>query len=189
MGADPVSGVPLEDANTLAGVPDGLGRLWTPHRMTYINGQDKPASSEQHDCPFCQLPSRDDVDALIVYRGEHIYVSMNLYPYAPGHLLFMPYRHIHDYLELTGDEATELHHLTRCAIATSRLVQHPDGFNIGMNLGKVAGAGIAGHLHQHLVPRYLGDANFMPIIGRTRPVPTLLADSRQLFADNWVANP
>ena len=114
----------------------------------------------------------DDDAGLVVHRGELAYVVLNLYPYAPGHLMVCPYRHIADYTETTDEEAAEIADLTRTAMRRApRRCRGPQGFNIGMNQGDVAGAGIAAHLHQHVVPRWPGDQNFMPIIGRTKTLP------------------
>ena len=144
----------VEDARSFAGVPDDTQRLWTPHRMAYIGGENKP--EDPHDdeqCPFCAGPQRSDEDALIVHRGQVAYVILNLYPYNAGHLLVCPYRHVADYTELDDDEVREIAELTRTAMRVIRQVSDPAGFNLGMNQGPVAGAGIAAHLHQHVVPR------------------------------------
>lgn len=172
-----------------AGVPDALQRLWTPHRMAYIKGQDKPEGDEPPGCPFCRLPSLDDERALIVARGETVYAVLNLYPYNPGHLMVVPYRHVADYTELTPAETRELAELTQHAMLVVRAVSAAHGFNIGMNQGVIAGAGIAAHLHQHLVPRWGGDANFMPVIGHTKVLPQLLGETRRLLADAWEVPP
>lgn len=172
---------------TFAGAPDAFQRLWTPYRMAYIRGENKPRDDSPGQCPFCTIPERDDADGLIVRRGVHCYAVMNLYPYNSGHVLVCPYRHISDLTELTADEAAELTQLTQQAMATLRAVSHPAGFNLGINQGEIAGAGIAAHLHQHVVPRWLGDANFLAIVGRSRALPELLGDARQLLADGWVA--
>lgn len=172
-----------ESHQDLAGVPDSFGRLWTPHRMVYIQGEGKPKGSG--DCPFCTSPGRDDAEGLVVARGRHAYVVMNLFPYSPGHLLVCPYRHVADYTDLTADETQEVAALTQQAMRVIRAVSAPDGFNLGMNQGDVAGAGIAMHLHQHIVPRWAGDMNFMPVIGRTRVLPQLLEDSRRLLVEAW----
>jgi ATP adenylyltransferase len=166
------------------GAPDALDRLWTPHRMAYIRGESKPADDSERACPFCRMPGLDDA-GLIVHRGELAYVVLNLYPYAPGHLMVCPYRHIADYTETSAEEAEEIGVLTKEAMHTLRRVSAVQGFNIGMNQGAVAGAGIAAHLHQHVVPRWLGDQNFMPIIGRTKTLPELLVDTRALLAEAW----
>ena len=168
-----------------AGEPDGLDRLWTPHRMAYIRGENKPGDATAGECPFCRLPGGPDPDGLVVHRGELTYAVLNLYPYSPGHLLVCPYRHIADYTETTTEEAAEMSEVTRRAMTVVRAVSGAQGFNIGMNQGAVAGAGISAHLHQHVVPRWPGDQNFMPIIGRTKTLPELLADTRDLLAAAW----
>jgi len=167
------------------GDPDGLDRLWTPHRMAYIRGENKPTDTSAGECPFCRVPDGSDPDGLVVARGELAYAVLNLYPYSPGHLLICPYRHIADYTQTTDEEAAELSGLTRRAMSVVRAVSGAQGFNIGINQGSVAGAGISAHLHQHVVPRWPGDQNFMPIIGRTRTLPELLADTRDLLAAAW----
>ncbi|MGP9693725.1 HIT family protein [Brachybacterium sp. AOP25-B2-12] len=184
----PGSGVPVEDTGTFAGDPDGLQRLWTPHRMAYILGDSRPEDPQDAgQCPFCTAPGREDEDALIIHRGRVAFVILNLFPYNSGHLLVCPYRHVADYTDLTEDEVLEVAELTRTAMRVIREVSHPAGFNLGMNQGEVAGAGIAAHLHQHVVPRWQGDANFLPIIGRTKALPILLADTRRLYAEAWPA--
>jgi ATP adenylyltransferase len=168
-----------------AGEADGLDRLWTPHRLAYIRGENKPLDATSGECPFCRVPDLDDAEGLVVHRGEVVYAVLNLYPYAPGHLMVCPYRHIADYTETSSEEAEEMGLLTRQAMTVIRSVSGAGGFNIGMNQGAVAGAGISAHLHQHVVPRWPGDQNFMPIIGRTKTLPELLADTRELLAAAW----
>jgi ATP adenylyltransferase len=167
------------------GDPDGLERLWTPHRLAYIRGENKPLDGSSGECPFCRIPSLSDDEGLIVHRGELAYAVLNLYPYAPGHLMVCPYRHLGDYTETTDEEAAEIAALTKRAMHVVRAVSGAGGFNIGMNQGQIAGAGIAAHLHQHVVPRWLGDQNFMPIIGRTKTLPELLGETRALLAAAW----
>lgn len=167
------------------GVPDALQRLWTPHRMAYIRGANKPVGSEPEGCPFCRIVELDDADALILARGALVYAVLNLYPYNPGHLMVVPYRHVADYTELTAAETVELAEFTQRAMVVIRGVSAPHGFNIGMNQGVVAGAGIAAHLHQHVVPRWGGDSNFMPVIGHTKVLPELLGETRELLAAAW----
>jgi ATP adenylyltransferase len=168
------------------GEPDGFQRLWTPHRMAYIKGEGKPTGPAADDgCPFCEIPTMSDSDGLIVRRGESVYAVLNLYPYNGGHLMVVPYRHIADYTDLDEQETTELAEFTKRAMSALRKASGAQGFNIGMNQGHVAGAGIAAHLHQHLVPRWGGDTNFMPVIGHTRVLPQLLADTRAMIADAW----
>ncbi len=167
------------------GAADGLDRLWTPHRMAYIRGESKPADDTEGECPFCRIPTREDESGLLVHRGEVAYVVLNLYPYSPGHLMVCPYRHIADYTETTEAESVEIASLTKRAMEVVRSVSGAHGFNIGMNQGAIAGAGIAAHLHQHVVPRWAGDQNFMPIGGRTKSLPQLLTETRELLAEAW----
>ena len=164
------------------GVPDELDRLWTPHRMAYISGENKPADGTPGECPFCRIPALDDEEGLVVHRGEVSFVVLNLYPYSPGHLMVCPYRHVADYTELTDEETDEVARFTKQAMRVVRSVSGAHGFNIGMNQGAIAGAGIAAHLHQHVVPRWAGDQNFMPIIGRTKTLPQLMGETRRLLA-------
>lgn len=174
--------IELTESREYARVPDELQRTWTPHRMVYIReGSDR----EERGCPFCVVPSKSDEDGLIVARGEHAYVVMNLYPYNAGHLLVCPYRHIATYDEANRDEVLEIAALTQTAMRVHREVSRVDGFNIGMNQGQIAGAGIAGHLHQHIVPRWAQDANFFPIIAKTKAMPVLLGDLRAKLAEAW----
>lgn len=184
------------------GIPDHLQRLWTPYRMAYLTSgsgadrtaQDDPdadrttAAASADDptaCPFCRIPTLSDEDGLIIARGVHVYAVLNLYPYNPGHLMVVPFRHLPDYTDLDSPELAEFSMFTRHALRTVRTVSAPHGFNIGINAGSAAGAGIAEHLHQHLVPRWGGDSNFMPVIGQTKVLPQLLADTRRLLAQAW----
>jgi ATP adenylyltransferase len=167
------------------GEPDAFQRLWTPHRIQYIKGEGKPASSDAQDCPFCRIPTLDDVSGLIVHRGELAYAVLNLYPYNAGHLLVCPYRHVADYTELTLAETVEVATMSQTAMRVMRGITSPQGFNLGLNQGQVAGAGIAAHLHQHIVPRWGGDSNFLPVIGQTKTMPQLLGDTRDLLAAAW----
>lgn len=176
----------LEDPRDFARVPDGFERLWTPHRMAYIEGE-KPTDEAGHGCPFCVAPGRSDDEGLIVARGSLCYVVMNLFPYNPGHVLICPYRHVPRYLDLTDAETAEFTELTKTALRVLEQTSAPMGYNIGMNQGRVAGAGVAAHLHQHVVPRWGGDANFLPIIGQTKALPLLLEDVRLRLAAAWPA--
>jgi ATP adenylyltransferase len=155
--------------------------------MAYISGADRPEGGYEapDGCPFCVAPGLDEDRSLVVARGTEVFVVLNLYPYNPGHLLVCPYRHVADYTELTDSETAELAALTRRAMRVIRHVSSPHGFNLGMNQGAVAGAGIAAHLHQHVVPRWGGDGNFMPVVGRTKVVPQLLGDTRALLVKAW----
>jgi len=156
---------------------------FTPWRMAYISSSDTPANDE------CVLCARGRVtptaDNLVLYRGASCYALMNLYPYNTGHLMIVPYRHTADLAGLDAATAGELFDLTRKSVAAITTVMAPHGFNIGMNLGRTAGAGIDEHMHMHIVPRWNGDANFMPIIGGTKLIPEALdqtyAKLRPLF--------
>lgn len=172
----------LQERFELVGVPDEFQRLWTPHRMVYINKGQQP---KKDDCPFCVAPSMSDEDSLIVARGKHAFVLLNLFPYNSGHVLVCPYRHISTYDLATPEEVAEIGELTQIAMRVIAKVTNSDGFNLGMNQGEVAGAGIAAHLHQHIVPRWASDANFLPIIAKTKALPQLLGEVRQSIADAW----
>ncbi len=174
----------VEDAADFAGVPDAFQRLWTPHRLVYIQDGQQPAKDS---CPFCLAPSMDDETALIVARGEHAYVLLNLYPYNSGHLLVCPYRHVALYDDASQDEIGEIASLTQTAMKVLRSVSRCDGFNLGMNQGRIAGAGIAEHLHQHIVPRWALDSNFFPIVAGTKALPRLLGEVRAEIAGAWQA--
>ena len=182
------AGVPrIEGA---VGVPDAYQRLWVPHRIAYITSNHSgpnAGASPDGACPFCAAPSFSDEDALIVHRGESAYVLLNLFPYNSGHLLICPYRHVALYDEATEAETAELAALTQTAMRVLRADSRCDGFNIGLNQGRVAGAGVADHLHQHVVPRWAADANFFPIIASTKALPSLLGDTRAALAAAWPA--
>ena len=155
---------------------DALQRLWTPWRMAYV----KDPNRESAGCPFCELPARgpdSDAETLILHRGDLTYVILNAFPYNPGHLMIVPFRHIAEYDDLADDEAVEMVRLTQRAIRVLRETSGTHGFNIGINLGGIAGAGIADHVHQHVVPRWGGDTNFMPVIGQTKVLPELLEET------------
>ncbi len=148
-----------------------MDRLWAPWRMHYIQSAD-----DQEGCIFCRFPTEeDDANNLLVLRGRTAFVLLNAYPYSNGHLMVTPYRHTAEISDLNADEMAELMALTGDSIGLLRQVFRPDGFNVGMNLGRVAGAGIADHLHIHVVPRWSGDTNFMPVIGDVRVIPESLA--------------
>ena len=179
----------MSDAGQGAEEADGLDRLWTPHRLAYITGEGRPEGGYEKPagCPFCVAPGLPEGRSLVVARGERVYAVLNLYPYNPGHLLVCPYRHVADYTELDAEETVELAGFTQTAMRVVRACSGAHGFNLGMNQGAVAGAGIAAHLHQHVVPRWGGDANFLPIVGRTKALPELLSDTRRRLAQAWPA--
>ena len=177
-----LDGVPAESGAGFAAIPDAFQRLWTPHRLVYIESGQQPADDA---CPFCRAPELDDEQALIVARGESAYVLLNLYPYNSGHLLVCPYRHIAQYDEATAAEVAEIGELTQTAMRVLTATSGCQGFNIGMNQGRIAGAGIAAHLHQHIVPRWSLDSNFFPIIAGTKAVPRLLGEVRDEVSRAW----
>jgi len=155
--------------------------------MAYINDADRrdEGYGEPAGCPFCRAPEQGEDDSLVVARGKFVYAVLNLYPYNPGHLMVCPYRHVADYTNLDDAETMELARFTQTAMRVIRRTSGAHGFNLGMNQGTVAGAGIAAHLHQHVVPRWGGDTNFMPVVGRTKVLPQLLSDTRALLAKQW----
>jgi ATP adenylyltransferase len=160
---------------------EGFDRLWTPHRMAYVAPQDPV----QEGCPFCAMEDMPVEESLVVARGVHCFVVLNLHPYNPGHLMVLPLRHVAELEELTDDESLELMAMTQVAIRVLKQVSGPHAFNVGLNLGGVAGGSLADHLHQHVVPRWSGDANFITIVGATKTLPQLLADTRELLAEAW----
>ncbi|MEO0026823.1 MAG: hypothetical protein RL716_154 [Actinomycetota bacterium] len=172
----------MEMSSDLPGVPNAFQHLWTPHRLVYIQNGQQPADE---DCPFCLAPDKPDEESLIVFRGVHAYALLNLFPYNSGHLLVCPYRHISTYDLATPEEVAEIGAITQHAMKVVRTVSKAHGFNIGLNQGEVAGAGIASHLHQHIVPRWANDANFFPIIAETKALPRLLGEVRKDIAEAW----
>ncbi|WP_247828897.1 HIT family protein [Arthrobacter antioxidans] len=188
---EPAAGYPgdreVTDGFELAGVPDAFQRLWTPHRLAYIKGGQEQVTTEE-SCPFCRAPQLSDEDALIVHRGTHAFVLLNLFPYNAGHLLVCPYRHVPDYTDIDGAETAEIAALTQTAMRVLRRVSNPSGFNLGMNQGVTGGAGIAAHLHQHVVPRWGGDGNFLPIIAQTKAITQTLGDVRGQVAAAWAGD-
>ena len=149
-----------------------MEKLWAPWRMAYI------AVTQPEGCVFCTKPETgNDREELILYRGETCFIIMNLFPYNNGHVMVVPYRHTADLLSLTATEQVEMMRLTQFCVRVLKDAINPDGFNLGMNLGRTAGAGIADHLHMHIVPRWNGDTNFMPVIGETKVLPDALLGS------------
>jgi ATP adenylyltransferase len=143
--------------------------LWTPWRYAFFSAE-KPSG-----CIFCDLPKLgDDVKARIVYRGEHCFVILNTYPYTSGHVMVVPYAHLDELQKLPASAAAEMIELSKKMEGTLREVYKPDGVNLGMNIGKAAGAGIAGHIHMHVLPRWIADANFISVVGETRILPETL---------------
>jgi ATP adenylyltransferase len=146
-----------------------MERLWAPWRLEYIVGE------KEEGCIFCEFPKRgDDAKYLILHREALVYVIMNAYPYSNGHLLVVPYRHVGDISELTDEESLGMMLLARKCCQVLREAVRPDGLNLGMNLGTAAGAGIADHAHMHIVPRWNGDTNFMPVLADVKVIPEAL---------------
>jgi ATP adenylyltransferase len=143
--------------------------LWTPWRYAYVTGADRAPA-----CIFCEAPKQTDSQAHIVHRGTHCYVILNTYPYSNGHVMIVPYAHLDELRKLPAEAAAEMMALTQRMESVLRALYHPDGINLGMNIGKAAGAGVAGHIHMHVLPRWIADANFVSVIGETRVLPEAL---------------
>jgi ATP adenylyltransferase len=144
--------------------------LWTPWRYAYVSGTEKAIG-----CIFCEAPKEtDDAKSLIVHRGENCFVILNAFPYTPGHVMIVPYEHVDELRKLPGPAAVEMMALSQRMEAVLRELYRPDGINLGMNIGKAAGAGIAGHIHMHELPRWVADANFVSVVGETRVLPETL---------------
>jgi ATP adenylyltransferase len=164
-------------------VTDRLELLWAPHRMAYVTGEGSAPVPD--GCPFCRIPDLDDNAGLVVARGDEVYAVLNKHPYNPGHLMVVPYRHVAELEDFTAGEMHALAEMTRQAVVAIKKAASPHGFNVGLNLGGVAGGSLADHLHQHVVPRWGGDANFMTVVGNTKVIPQLLGDTRDLLAEVW----
>ena len=153
-----------------------MERIWSPWRMAYI--QAAKEQGEDGGCIFCDLPAEgDDVRTMILARGELAFVIVNSFPYNPGHLMVAPFRHVGAFTSLEADELADVDALVARSIRALEQEMEPHGYNLGMNLGRVAGAGIPDHVHWHLVPRWNGDTNFMPVVGQTRVLPELLEET------------
>ena len=154
-----------------------MDRLWTPWRYQYITGESGEKTGDDHSstsCIFCTLPQQDhtwDERNYIIHRARHNFIVLNLYPYTSGHLLIIPYEHTSELDSVSKAATDELMDLAKRAQTLLREAYRPDGFNLGMNLGRAAGAGVAAHLHLHVMPRWAGDANFMSTVGETRVLP------------------
>lgn len=154
--------------------------LWAPWRLEYIEQAD-----EQEGCIFCRAAEAGDEDGLVVHRGEEAFVLLNRFPYASGHLMVAPYRHVGDFAELTDEEVVEIHRLTSQGMGALAELYSPQGYNVGWNLGRIAGAGVTDHVHSHLVPRWAGDTNFMPVLADVKVMPEHLAETRRRLAEAW----
>ena len=157
-----------------------MERLWAPWRLEYVQ-----TAGEQVGCVFCNAAAGDDEETLVVSRGERAFALLNRFPYASGHLMVAPYRHLDELGALDEDEALELHRLTVAAIVALAATYRPDGHNVGWNLGRVAGAGVVDHVHLHVVPRWGGDTNFMPVLAEVKVIPEHLTETRRRLVAAW----
>jgi ATP adenylyltransferase len=157
-----------------------LRQLWAPWRLEYIQSAD-----QQEGCLFCRAAGLDHEEGLVVHRGERAFVLLNRYPYASGHLMVAPYRHEGEFGELEAEEALEVHRLAAMGVGVLADVMAPQGFNLGWNLGRVAGAGVVDHVHLHVVPRWAGDTNFMPVLADVKVMPEALEATRRKLAEAW----
>jgi ATP adenylyltransferase len=158
-----------------------MQHIWTPWRMKYIQENKKDS-----DCIFCQaLTQPDGSDNLVLFRGENVFVILNRYPYTSGHVMVVPMIHKPILEELDAIIRAEIMELTTQCVAVLRAVYNPEGFNIGMNIGAIAGAGIADHVHMHIVPRWAGDTSFMSTLGETRVLPESLEETYQKILNAW----
>jgi ATP adenylyltransferase len=155
-------------------------QLWAPWRLEYIQGAD-----EEQGCVFCRARDGEDEAGLVVHRGKRAFVVLNRYPYASGHLMVAPNRHESEFGDLDADEALELHRLGAAGLAALAETMHPQGFNLGWNLGRIAGAGVVDHVHLHVVPRWAGDTNFMPVLADVKVLPEALEATRRKLAEAW----
>jgi ATP adenylyltransferase len=154
--------------------------LWAPWRLDYIQQAD-----ELEGCVFCTAAAASDEEGLVVRRGESGFVLLNKFPYASGHLMVAPYRHVADFGELEDAEALEIHRLAEQGLGALAAVYEPQGYNLGWNLGRIAGAGVVDHVHLHVVPRWAGDTNFMPVLADVKVLPEHIAESRSRLAEVW----
>jgi ATP adenylyltransferase len=154
--------------------------LWAPWRLEYIEQAD-----EQEGCIFCFAAEGDDEESHVVHRGSRAFVILNKFPYSSGHLMVAPYRHVGEFGELEDEEALEVHRLAGHGLGALAAVYRPQGYNLGWNLGRIAGAGITDHVHLHVVPRWAGDTNFMPVLADVKVLPEHLLETRRKLAEAW----
>jgi len=154
--------------------------LWAPWRLEYIQGAD-----EQPGCLFCNAAGDDSEEALVVHRSKHAFAMLNRFPYASGHLMVAPFRHVGDFGDLDGDETLEIHRLGSRAMGALAETYSPHGYNLGWNLGRIAGAGVIDHVHLHVVPRWTGDTNFMPVLADLKVMPEHLLETRRKLVAAW----
>jgi ATP adenylyltransferase len=157
-------------------------QLWAPWRLEYIE-----SAEEREGCVFCNARDGDDEKSLVVHRGKCAFVVLNKYPYASGHLMVAPNRHEGEFGDLEAEEALEVHQLAAAGLAALAETMRPQGFNVGWNLGRIAGAGVVDHVHLHVVPRWAGDTNFMPVLADVKVLPEALEATRRKLAEAWPA--
>jgi ATP adenylyltransferase len=157
-----------------------MKQLWAPWRLEYVAGAD-----EEEGCIFCRAATAPEGGGLVVNRGEQAFCLLNKYPYASGHLMVAPYRHVAEFSELSAEEALEMHRLTASGMGALAQTFAPQGYNVGWNLGRIAGAGVVDHVHLHVVPRWSGDTNFMPVLGDVKVLPEHLVTTRKRLAEAW----
>ena len=157
-----------------------MKQLWAPWRLEYVQ-----SAGELMGCVFCGAAGLPDEEGLAVHRGELAFVLLNKYPYAGGHLMVAPFRHVGELGELSSDEALEIHRLVATSLGVLAQVMRPQGFNLGWNLGRIAGAGVVDHVHEHVVPRWAGDTNFMPVLADVKVLPEALAETRRKLVAAW----
>jgi ATP adenylyltransferase len=155
-------------------------QLWAPWRLEYVGRAD-----EQEGCLFCSAAKSEDEAGLVVHRGQDAFAVLNKFPYASGHLMVAPYRHVGDFAELGDREVLEIHRLAGQGMGALAQLYSPQGFNVGWNLGRIAGAGVVDHVHLHLVPRWAGDTNFMPVLADVKVLPEHLVETRRKLAETW----
>ena len=180
----------MKSEKGLSKTPDGPFRLnyaprvtkqlWAPWRLEYIESAD-----EKEGCLFCYAAAGDDEAALVVHRGEHAFVLLNKFPYASGHLMVAPFRHLAELSDLSDEEVLEINRLAGQGMGALAETYSPQGYNLGWNLGRIAGAGVVDHVHLHLVPRWAGDTNFMPVLADVKVLPEHLQDTRRKLAEAW----
>jgi len=158
-----------------------LNVIWAPWRSKYIKEVTEGKQDKKQSCIFCEVVKKSDEEALILYRGKSCYVIMNLYPYNTGHIMVIPYRHVPSIEHLDATELLEMMQLVKISIKIIKKALNPDGFNIGINLGRAAGAGVEEHVHIHVVPRWVGDANFMPIVAGVKILPQDVRETYNLL--------
>jgi ATP adenylyltransferase len=154
--------------------------MWAPWRLEYIK-----STADESDCFFCAAVTGDDAERLVVHRGTRALVLLNKFPYASGHFMVAPLRHVGELGDLTDEELLELHRLASAGIGALANTYGPQGYNLGWNLGRVAGAGIIDHVHLHVVPRWAGDTNFMPVLADVKVLPEHLHETRRKLSEAW----